>query len=242
MTQASQIKEIESIAATDATQINKFLADHGFSIRINNLRPSEFGVAAILDLLVKWQVPGTSVQITGPEQKEYPGVQIKKGVKFLTANSKQHNVLAKISTQSADEVYLATMDWAPSGLDLVAYAKDLITGCQDNHDYDKVEFPMVDFHYQPEISWLIGMSTTDSKGVRSVISQAKQETKLRLNEIGARVQDAVAMATLRAVVAPKKTLVIDKPFLCIFARSGLEFPLAVFHLKPNSWKDPGKLS
>ncbi len=242
ISEAGQIKEIESIASRDAKKINDFLAQRGFSIQLNPFAPTEFGVAAVLDLLVKWFQPGKKIQITTPNNQKYPGVHLKQGVQFFNVNGDMNKPVAKIRTQSDDEVFMTMIDQVPDGLDLLEFAATLVAQLQyGREEYEGLHFPMVDFKNQPDISWLLGMATTDSSGVPAWISQAKQETKLRMNEIGARVQDAVAMATMRCAMMPKQPLIINKPFLCIFTRPGLTFPLAVFFLDPDCWKNPGSL-
>lgn len=242
ISEAGQIKEIESIASRDAKTINDFLAQRGFSITLNPFMPREFGVAAVLDLLVKWFQPGDKIKITTWSNHTYPGVHLKKGVQFFNVNGDQTKTVSKIRTQTDDEVFMTMIDQVPDGLDLLEFAATLLAQIRYSGDeYEGLHFPMVDFKNQPDISWLLGMATTDNLGGPALISQAKQETKLRMNEIGARVQDAVAMATMKCMVMPKKPLIINKPFLCIFTRPGLNFPLAVFHLEPDCWKNPGSL-
>ena len=46
----SQIKEIESIADTNHKNINKWLEDRGFQIKLGPFGPGGFGVASVLDL------------------------------------------------------------------------------------------------------------------------------------------------------------------------------------------------
>ncbi len=241
--EAREIKEIESIASYMAGEINEFLAKRGFSIQLDSFAPSEFGVAAVLDLMVKWGLKGDKIQITTPDNKTYPGVYLKKGVQFFNAYGDHTEPIAKIGTQTDDEVFMTMIDKVPDGLDLIKFAAKLISQLKyiDRDNLEGLQFPMINFTNYPDLSWLLGMATTGKDGAPAWISQAKQQTKLRMNEIGARVQDAVAVAVKRCMVVPKKPLIINKPFLCIFTRPGLKFPLAVFHLEPDCWKDPGGL-
>ncbi|MFA5187968.1 MAG: hypothetical protein WC460_01255 [Patescibacteria group bacterium] len=237
----TKIKEIESIASLDAKMINEFLKKRGFSIRLPEFKTQEFGVAAVLDLMVEWILKGKRIQIQGQNGAKYPGIHLQEEVSFFNAYDRAEPI-AKISTASDDAVYLTMANDVPTGLELIGYASKLISQLRYNPGYEGLQFPMVDFTNQPDLSWLIGMSTTDSNGNPAVISQALQETKLRLNENGARVQDAAAMTLIRACVTiPKKKLIINRPFLCIFTQTGLKLPLAVFHLEPDCWKDPGGL-
>ncbi|OGY42527.1 MAG: hypothetical protein A2Y82_04155 [Candidatus Buchananbacteria bacterium RBG_13_36_9] len=241
MPEARTIKEIESISGRSAKQINDFLAKHDFSIMLKDFAPNEFGVAAVLDLLVKWLAAGKKVQIKGADKKQYPGVYLKEGVRILNAYGNHNGPIARIRTKSDDEVFMTMIDKVPDGLDLIEFASKLISQFHYNDDHEGLHFPMIDFKNQPDISWLLGLATTDSTGRHAWISQAKQETKLRMNEIGARVQDAVALGVMRGISRPKTPLIINRPFLCIFTRPGLKMPLAVFHLEPDCWKDPGGL-
>lgn len=55
---------MEAIGSDDADIINDWLADRGYQIKLNQFKPEEFGVAAALDVLAKWKIPGTPTFIS----------------------------------------------------------------------------------------------------------------------------------------------------------------------------------
>ena len=89
--------------------------------------------------------------------------------------------------------------------DLVATIQALRSdnGLKNTGGYRSVLFPMVDYDEHVDISWLIGMRTFDVSNSEFGISQALQQTKFKMNQLGARVKSAVAFG-IRALgaVAP----------------------------------------
>jgi len=234
------ISEIESIASWEADVINRFLAERGFSIQLEPFDPLTFGVAAVLDLLVEWIQEGTVTTVVTDGVDQYPGVRIaKKGVSFFTAPG-HSNPIARLATKSGDKVYVTMLDDPPEGFDLVAKAEAFSAGLEICWDYDGLVFPMITLDQEVNISWLLGMETVqESTGRRAWVTQALQQTKLRMNEKGARVESAAAAAvTLEACIMPKPDYVINKPFLIWFERDGLSRPLFVGHITTEDWTNP----
>ena len=79
-------------------------------------------------------------------------------------------------------------------------------------------------------------------GLPGIIAQASQQTKLKMNEIGARVESVVAIAiVLGGMDAPEPDHVINRPFLIWFERDGLSRPLFAGHITPDDWRNPGNI-
>lgn len=235
-----RLREIETKASWDASELNRFLKAKGFSITLEKFKKGEFGVASVLDLLVEWLAPGQKVPLTY-KGTEYPGVRLKHGVEFYEAAGHK-NPVAILQTKSGDTVCLTALPKAPKGFDLVSAAQQLAVAKQRTFGFDAVRFPMVDLNQTVDIDWLKGMQTKSSAGQGQKISQAKQQTKLRMNEKGARAQSAVAIGVVATSVRmPKPDLVIDRPFLVWFERAGLAKPLFVGHVTPDDWKAPADL-
>ncbi len=237
------IPEIESIASWNVEVINRFLSERGFSIQLEALDDDTFGVASVLDLLVEWMVEGIATTVTTSNMKSYPGVRIDaKGISFFTVPG-HSNPIAQIHTKNGDRVYLTMMSDQPEGFDLVARAEELTTGRKACHVYGDLVFPMVDLDQRVNISWLLDMMTTrQNTGQRAWISQALQQTKLKMNQTGAHVKSAVAIAvSLEMFIQPKPDHVINQPFLVWFERDGLSKPLFVGHITTDNWKNPGDL-
>ncbi|MDO8599294.1 MAG: serpin family protein [bacterium] len=114
----------------------------------------------------------------------------------------------------------------------------------DVHDeYDGVTFPMVSYDQQVDISWLRGLHTTGDDELPAIIVQALQQTRFRMNDVGARAESAVAFGMTRSMSMerPKPELIINEPFLCWIRRPNCRLPLFVGYFDTDSWKDPGSL-
>ncbi len=85
-----------------------------------------------------------------------------------------------------------------------------------------LRFPMVDYSAKGELSWLKGAMALGDDGRPCIVTQAAFEHRLRVNEIGARAQAAVAICTTRGGGGPPG-LEINGPFLIWFARGGVPY-------------------
>ena len=236
----SDLDEIKTKVSKKADVLNKFLKDNGFSIQLDPFDPDGFGVVSILDVLVKWIKEGivTDVECDGTK---YPAVRLNEGVSVH--KSPNHNYpVAKINTKGGkDFVCMTILDEQKADFELVDLAIEISKSLVQDSSYGSVVFPMINLNQEVDISWLLGMTILDEKGKNFFISQAKQQTKLRMNQHGARVESAVAIGMRKGCAVAKKELVIDKPFLIWIEREGLQKPLFVGHLQTNCWKNPGSL-
>jgi hypothetical protein len=74
------------------------------------------------------------------------------------------------------------------------------------------------------------------------IKQAKQQTKFKMNHIGAKAESAAAFGfAFECCSMPKPDLVIDKPFYAWMTRKGLDVPYFAGYIDTSDWKDPGEL-
>lgn len=235
--------EFESVASKSAAEINAWLATRKFSITLDPFPGDGFGTACMLDVLVSWLVTGDVRELTLASRQSVPGVLLSEGVTF--AESRRRGIIVCIQTKNGDIVRLTRADKAPEGLDLVDHvavrASDYL---KPNYDYAGVHFPMVDLDQKPDISWLVGLDTTDEAGDPWFIAQALQQTKFKMNQFGARVKSAAAVGVYRstAVARPKLPLVIDGPFVIEVVRPGLERPFLTAHITPEDMKNPGDLA
>jgi hypothetical protein len=238
----SRIDEIQSIADTDHKRINKWLEDNGFQIRLGPFGPGGFGVASILDLLSKWAIKGTKASVMTEKNEYFPGVKMTNyGLKFHQVKDNP-NFIIEIKTKGDDIAYLMMADGAPLGLAMVEYVEKISNNMKAAFfEYEGVIFPQIDLDEEGPIEWLVGLQfeTPSGKIPYYVISEALQQTKLKMNEEGFRVKSAVALGILgEAVLEKKEPYVINQPFLLWIARKGLSKPLCVAYLNTDVWKDP----
>lgn len=239
-----KIPEIQSVVSFNAEEINRFLKERGFSIKLNPFKsPEDFGTASILDVLVEWLEEGMPISIQSGK-KEYPGVRLHgDGVSFLISSIHPHPVV-ELKTKSKDSVLLTMMDGSPKGAALLAEAERILRTAQPySGHFDGIRFPKVKLDQEADISWLKEMSTRTDDGCEFEISQALQQTKIAMNEKGARAKSAVAIAanSIRSLKIPKPDHIISKPFLFVLVRPGLARPLVTAHISHTDWKDPGDL-
>ena len=240
---------VDWVAAT----LNKILKEEGFNIQLKDFKPGEFGVVAILDVLVEWLIKGNEDQIlvgdvTYPAVRmDYSGQVDGRYTQLVEVFGSPHhpNPVGMLCTKTGDRVYMtiAGVSSPPEGFALCDAIEQIRSGMLTaSGRWAGMLFPMVDINDQPDISWLIGMNTTDQHGKHAEISQALQQTKFKMNQFGARVKSAVAIGiTITAVRKEPQWLVIDKPFYLWIERDGVSFPVVGMYVDYSDWKDPGNL-
>ncbi len=238
--EVGNIPEIESTSSRSHEVINNFLRRRGFSIQLDPFnQPGDFGVASVLKLVLEWMIKGkaTTIQSKGVI---YPAVRMDaKGVNFY--NSPEHNhPIVVIKTKSGDEVGLTMVDESLSQEDLAFKAATVFkTLHPSDEEFAGLIFPMIDLDQQPDVSWLLGMNTMGKDGRPGIISQALQQTKFSMDELGAQVQSAVAIAVSRGIGGPVHH-VIDKPFICVVSRGDLTQFIFTGYLAQDYWKKPAR--
>ncbi|MCA9372856.1 hypothetical protein KC921_02025 [Candidatus Woesebacteria bacterium] len=234
------VPEIESLASWEADEINKFLADHGFSIKLDPFTPETFGVAAVLNLLMEWLQEAVPAEIRSGG-KTFDGMRMEEGVKFFTSPN-HPDPIAQIATKGGDSVFVTIQQSAPTGFELVSLVEQIESGMERCWDFGDLLVPMVDIDEKVDISWLIELRTVASWGQPARVTQAKQQTMFKMNQRGALLKSAAAAAvSLEMCAMPKPDLVIDRPFVAWIRREGLLRPLVVAHVTEEAWKDPGDL-
>lgn len=236
--EAASIEDLRAWVSKSADELNAILAKNGFDIQLDAFGSDEFGVVAILDMLAFWLKKGKPVSV----RQIFPGVLLKTGVDVYHSSSTHPNPIVSIETKSREGsggrvvFYMSVLDEAPDGFDLIRKVEE-IERFERGADFSGVIFPMIDLDLKASMEWLLGMQTRDSDGAPWYISQALQQTKFRMDENGARIQDAVAVAVKRMCMGPGP-YVIDKPFLLWVRVDGLSLPLFVSYLDMDCWKKP----
>lgn len=242
---AGSMDEIEKISSRSADVINRFLRDHGFTIRLDKFAPNEFGVAAVFRLLVEWAIAGSKTTLRGArDMRTYPAADLPKDTVSFYKVPVHPDPIVQVRTQNGDAIFMTAydvdIDVQPFMLIEIAY--HLTRAMSPHPEYGNFIFPMVDLNQEVDISWLLQMKTTDADSVLTWISQAKQQTKLKMNHTGALMESAAAIGVKRmAAELPKPAYTLDRPFLFWAARKGFDRPIFVAHVTEEDWKDPGVL-
>jgi hypothetical protein len=226
-------------ADKDINVINAWLKENGFDIELQPETEKHFAVASILDVLVEWVNTG-DVTVIYNDRGSFPAVSIKKPVKYLD-KSKYPFPIVMLETKSGDEVYMTVADYVSNetfGLtDKVDELRKIVSETSPA-TCDVVVFPMVNYNSIVDISWIQGLANSDDW----YVGQAIQQTKFRMNEIGARAQSAVAMTFRKCCVSHEDIVHIDKPFILWIRRPGVPIPLFAGVFGEDVWKKPKNLN
>lgn len=236
--------ELRTWVSMDADELNAILRKEGFGIQLDSFRPTEFGVVSILDVMMKWLHEGQRSSIT-VETKEaepirYDAFELKNGFAVGKLSGYAHPIVTiktknEDGTPGKDLVHLAVADEALGGDQLWEKILKLRSlERKEVEEYTHAVIPMIDYDQSFKLDWLLNLNVNGW-----FISQALQQTKFKMNDKGARVKSAVAIAMMRsAMPMPSNKLIIDKPFYLWIEREGVPYPVFTGYLDEQFWKDP----
>lgn len=222
--------ELGAWASRSYEELNNILASKDFDIRLEPFDRG-FGVVSILDIKTEWLHAGTPTTILCPDNGQtYDGVEISKGYKVFSSANHEHPI-AQLCTQSGDIIYLTKATEQQSGFELLDTVNTIKRDLTESYDYNgKLIFPKACIDHQPDVSWLLGMGFDTYS-----IEQAKQQTKFTLDETGAEVKSAVAIALMESICC-SNNLVIDQPYIVWWERKGVSIPVVVALVAQDSWQ------
>ncbi len=239
--------ELRAWVDTIAENLNRILAEEGFSLRFDSFNPNEFGVLSILDVTVEWLVKAQPLprfgreMVPGVSMDDFGDVGDERTALFKGFTSVLHpSPVACVQTKSGDLVYMTIAGVAWSGFELIEKIDAIRASEFRPEEFSKLLFPMIDFEEKKSLDWLVNLKTT---GHPWEVADAAQQTKFKMNHTGARVKDAVTI-TVRSLVARvgPPPLIIDEPFFLWIERPGLGKPIFYAYLDQSVWKDPGSLN
>ncbi|MBI3120363.1 MAG: hypothetical protein HYZ08_01970 [Candidatus Kerfeldbacteria bacterium] len=251
-----EVPEVKTFAAWTAPPISAFLAENGFpDIKIPNFQEPNLGAAGVMNVGVSWKKPGKVITIKDPkEEAEYPGVELKRDqISYLLEQSKHPHPIVQISTRSGDQVFMSVVDEELRETEVLRKAMELALIRKYTDRFSELRFPMVDLQESVNLAWLAGMSTQLADGRSAIIGGAIQQTRFRMNQIGARAESAAVIYVTRGgSLVFKQPYTIDRPFLLWIDRGEiyfgrrdrehqLNFPLFAAYITPEHWKDPGDI-
>lgn len=264
-----KIPELKAWASTVAEDLNSILAKEGFNIRLDPWpkedEADKFGVVSILDLAVKWieAGDGTAHVLSGParrpngDQEEvaipYDAFKLRRTANEIELfESEDQQPLIRIPTQSGDVVWLRVRPKPAEqfGLYDAVRAEHAARSQSPSARFRKVvdvTIPKIHLREQVDIDWMCGLTqygTLVGRPGRFFISQAKQEVRFAMNEIGARAKTATALGMIRATAFDDsiRHVVVDDDFLLWIERPGVNnIPIFVGYFEKDSWKDPKSL-
>ena len=246
-------KELRAWASMTAYDLNEILAREGFSIRLSDFNRGEFGVVSILDVMVEWLVMGRHLSLP-VEKQMYPAVHMMPTgliedmpVRLFdaTMSSVHPHPLVRLNTRSGDSVCMTIADHVYDDFGLMSRIDDIRCRSEITPILASwLLFPMVDLDLETILDWLVGMHTVAANGENANIIQAVQQTKFKMNHLGARVKSAVGMGVTRTSVRVDvaEPILIDEPFFLWIERPCLSFPLMYAYIDEQHWKDPGDIT
>lgn len=235
--------ELKCKAGDKIEEINVWLAENGFpDLQLQPTEdPNAFAVASILHVFLQWLEEGTKTTITYDGQ-DYPAAKLDyKAIKFFSIEGRTEPI-AYVPTKREGEYVLMTIDDGikdalPKMMDIDEKIK---TGRVYTLEQKGLIFPTVEYDEKVDISFLNGMESPDPDPSTPpwYIVEAIQQTRFKMNHIGAEVESAAAATlTLRGMVRTPEPMIIDKPFLMGIFRKELGLPYFLGHFTEENWKE-----
>lgn len=234
-------EEMKAILSGNVAEVNDFLANHGFDLRIEQLIAGSTFMAAVMQIIVKWIKKGEPKTIKAKDGNEYSGVTMTDQTLFTVMTGAPQGILV-LNTQSKDKVCITVHPEAPeSGMESWKLCFDLMNKTNKApmpaEDWE-VKFPMIDFKAEEEIP-LAG--STKQGNPPQVILQAKMQNIFQMDEAGAIAKSAFVAEMIPASIgwtSKRARLVIDEPCLVWIEREGVPFPVFAGWFNYGQWNDP----
>jgi hypothetical protein len=226
-----QTLAMQTIASYSAEEINDFLAQNGFDIKLSKLSGNEFGVASIMKILMTW-MESSSRSIHGGDGTNYQGVKIKENIALFDSPFSL-GYIGRITSKEGFDIYLTRITEKPENEEkLFTIAQQLMNSKNSMvaASLSSISFPEVNMDCKPDISWLIGMHAG-----QNIISQALMQTKFTLDKTGAKAEAAAAIGVRKCIVMSDTDLVMDQPFMAWIEKPGITVPVFVAWCDYDSW-------
>lgn len=226
---ASSMDEIHRNATFDVAQHVAWLKTEGWDAQITGGTARDIFLAATLNIVAKWKQIGQSYKdgdvdraiikvgayTSVPRGSEYPVVEIET----------QHPSYSFCFQQVAHE--------PPGSDELADWAFSIATRSATAEV--RLDFPMVDLRTRDDAAYMIGL-----RSGLNVVTQAAEQFRLELNEVGGRASAAAEVAVTRSM--GPRTIKIDGPFIVAVNRNGApkDADKVVFaaYCDRDSWRKP----
>jgi hypothetical protein len=234
-----KIRHLDGRASSDANELNRFLAEGGFTFRFGPLAAPAFGAVSILRQATTWPEPAMSVPVFA-QGRDHRGF-ILEGNRADGYHFEDGRTLVAMPSRFSDEsyVWLLLGDELPDGSDgfeLFEVAHDALARRQTGtrQRYASVTMPEVVLTATNALDWLRGLAGDGGVAIR----EAVQEARLRIDRAGGS-EAAVASAAMAVTAAPAglaRNLVVDRPFIAFWTDDASPLlPLAVARCDFDTW-------
>lgn len=254
--------DIDATATQSPEQLAQWFAQRGFNIRLE-WQPPHFGTGAILNVLAEYETPGTARTMTAKNGRNYDSVYMPTGrVNLLSPPPRYQNnpesvVVITRTKNPGDHLWLMkspdrphdTLDLIVRGAEILSQSRPMATAVMAPSPVASAEWPMVDINQEDDINWMQGICGAGKYGGQPlpvILSQTVQKNILKMNEKGARVKSATAMAFLFGAAPntePQGTHIkIDEPFYFFLVRRNMSLPYFCGYVDYEDWQKPQDLS
>lgn len=234
-TLAAGIPEIHNHATSDIADHMEWLCAEGWDAQItqsgSDARNHDVFLAATLNIVAKWCEVGHAYHgFRGVDR-----VLLKAGAHVGRVHASGVHPVVEVTTQHPGFAFtFQQVNASPTDrMALLNHALHMAisTKYEDVH----LDFPMVDLHVRDDARYMIGLHSGPN-----VVTQAAEQLRLELNEIGGRASAAAEVAVTRSL--GPRTIKIDGPFIVAVHRVGApaDDDLVVFaaYCDRDSWKRP----
>lgn len=227
---AQDMPEVHRNATTSADDHIAWLKAEGWDAQITQGAPGDLFLASTINIVAKWLEAGRAYKHhTGVDR-----VTLKKGATVVRQAGAQP--IVKVVTQHPGYVFVfQQLDRAPaSEQELLSIATD----ASAHRAFEEVhlDFPQVDLRVKNDAQYMIGL-----RSGHDVVSQAAEQCRLELNEIGGRASAAAEVAVSRGFSMGPATVYIEGPFMVAVVRTnaqGSDNVAFAAYVDRDSWKRP----
>jgi len=204
---AAGISEIHSHATVIAEHHAAWLHAQGWDAQITQGGPHDILLAATLNIVAKWREAGHAYQQGGVDR-----VGLKKGAYTTSTPENGQRPVVEVATQHPSFTFCFQQvdDAPPSITELLARALDMVSRSASEEVH--FDFPMVDLRVHDNAGYMLGLHS----GL-NMVTQAAEQLRLELNEVGGRASAAAEVAVTRS---SHRTVKIDGPFIVAVNRNG----------------------
>ncbi len=228
---AQRIPEVHRNATTVAADHVSWLKTEGWDAQITQGGPDDIFLAATINIVAKWKEAGRAYK----DRDGLDRVHLRKGATVLHQSGMRPVVT--VATQNAGFTFLfQQLEQEPvDSSQLIGRA--LNASLREAHDEARLDFPMVDLRVRDDAKYMIGLQSGPN-----VVTQAAEQLRLELNEIGGRASAAAEVAVTRSISMGPETVYIDGPFMVavIRANAPVDSDRVVFaaYCDKGAWKRP----
>lgn len=217
--------DMKTIASLSADEINRFLSDNGFDIKLRRFNPGEFGIASILKILMTWEREGEYCIIKAKDHVSYKGAKLKKQHFDIFVSPEHDQQIICITPKEDFTLFITLMPIRPKDeqtmFEMVTNIARTKTEDHKSKSIASLSFPETEINYQPDISWLCGLSAGEN-----FVSQTVMQTKFLLDKHGARAEAAAAIGVTKGI-SLKLDIIIKQPFFAWIEKPGVQIPTFV---------------